>query len=399
MKKILLISQNFYPEIGSAANRMKQLFRLFHEKYDVTMYTTAPHYPNRAIYEQEEFWEEDFEEEAVYRIETKIQQYEANLFFRFLLYLETFCRFIVKIMRTKDHFDVIYVSSPPISVALVGLIAKKRLKAKLIVDIRDLWPESFKGVGKFNSRFFLFFAYQLEKSIYRKADEIIVNSERFATYIKEQGYGTAKITFIPNALTNEELEIGNQDVPIEKEKMTVIYTGNIGLAQELTSFIRMAAFFQNNAHVQFKVIGYGMKFQKLIEAVEKKHLTNVVIKPPETRQQVMEDLMNADIAFVGLAPHKAFELVIPGKVIDYMGFGLPIIGIASGYCKDVVNGSNTGFIYEHSNEEKMYQALKHLLENRVLCREIRQNAQRYARNNYCWEANFKQIEEIIAGFE
>ncbi|WP_239257188.1 glycosyltransferase family 4 protein [Listeria ilorinensis] len=399
MKKILLISQNFYPEIGSAANRMKQLFLLFKEKFDVTMYTAIPHYPNRGIYEQENLEDEGIEAEAVHRIKTRVNQYETNMFFRFLLYLETFCRFLFKIIRTKEHYDVVYVSSPPISIALVGLFAKKKLKARLIIDIRDLWPESFKGVGKCNSRFFLFFAYRLEKTIYRHADEIIINSEGYVTYITDRGGSPDKVTFVPNSLTMEELTFGSTKNQGMNRPATVIYTGNVGLAQELGSFIRMAAFFQSNPHVRFKIIGYGINFQKLIDTVEESHLTNVIIQSSDTRKQVLKELAEADIAFIGLSSHEVFERVIPGKVIDYMGMGLPIIGIASGYCKDIINNSRTGFIYEQHEEDKLYQHLRMLLENHMLWDHFHRNALRYAKDHYYWSENFKRIEKIITTFE
>lgn len=399
LKKILLISQNFYPEIGSAANRMKQLFRLFSKEYDTTLYTTEPQYPNRDIYEQEKFWDADLESEKIVRVKTRTSQYEANMLFRFLLYLETVCRFILKIVRTKESFDVVYVSSPPISIALAGLIAKRKLKTKLIVDIRDLWPESLKGVGKFNSRFFLYMAYRLEKRIYKKADQIIVNSERFKTYITEQGIDPEKITFVPNALTNEELALGSKKRPIINEPITVIYTGNIGLAQELASFIRMAAHFHDDPNVCFKMIGYGTNYQKLIDSVKEKALANIHVSPPDTRGNVLTKLAQADVAFVSLVPHPVFETVIPGKIVDYMGIGLPIIGMVSGYSKEIINQSNTGFIYGHDEEKAMYNGLTHLIENHELRAQLRQNGQNYAKANYNWQENFKRIEKIIAGFE
>lgn len=399
MKKILLISQNFYPEIGSAANRMKQLFRLFGKKYDTTLYTTEPQYPNRDIYEQEKFWDAELNEEKIVRVKTRTSKYETKMIFRLFLYLETVCRFILKILRAKESFDVVYVSSPPISIALAGLIAKRKMKAKLIVDIRDLWPESLKGVGKFNSPIILWIAYRFEKRVYKQADQIIVNSERFADYITSKGIDPKKITFVPNALTPEELALGSLKRPIINEPITVIYTGNIGLAQELASFIRMAAYFEKDPAVQFKMIGYGANYQKLIDSVKEQELANIIVNPPDTRSNVLRKLAAADVAFVSLVPHPVFETVIPGKIVDYMGIGLPIIGMVSGYCKDIIYASNTGFIYGHEEEQEMYRGLSHLIQNHELRGKLRQNGLQYAHANYNWQENFKRIEKLISEFE
>ncbi|XBO86037.1 hypothetical protein AAGG52_21850 [Bacillus licheniformis] len=57
--KILMITQNFYPEIGSAGNRMKTIFLMLKQKgYHVDVLTTEPTYPSRDIYSQEDFWNE-----------------------------------------------------------------------------------------------------------------------------------------------------------------------------------------------------------------------------------------------------------------------------------------------------------------------------------------------------
>ncbi|MDD3155938.1 MAG: hypothetical protein PHP14_00320 [Candidatus Pacebacteria bacterium] len=38
--------------------------------------------------------------------------------------------------------DVLFVSSPPISLLILGYLYAKIRKVKLVVDIRDLWPEA-----------------------------------------------------------------------------------------------------------------------------------------------------------------------------------------------------------------------------------------------------------------
>ncbi|MBC2368744.1 glycosyltransferase family 4 protein [Listeria booriae] len=397
MKKILLISQNFYPEVGSAANRMKQLFRYFNKHYNTKLLTTEAQYPNRDIYKEEKFWNEnDLDQEQITRVKTRTAKYETKMIFRLFLYIETMFQFLLKIWKEKESFDVVYVSSPPIFIALVGLVAKRKFKAKLIVDIRDLWPDSLQGVGKFNSPIFLRTAYWFENKIYKHADQIVINSESFAPYIMHKGVSPEKITFVPNSLTQEEIAIGSAIRPILREPITVIYAGNIGLAQELESFIRMAEHFKNNEAVRFKMIGYGTNYAKLVQEVETKQLQNITVHPPDTRANVWEKLLKADIAFVSLVPHPVFETVIPGKVIDYMGCGLPIIGMVSGYAKHTIEKARTGFIFRHEEELPMYRQLEQLIEDANLRAELRRNGLAYARQHYSWHENFKRIKEVVA---
>ena len=54
--KILLITQNFYPEIGSGANRLKNLYIQLSKKHVVEVLTTNPSYPNAKMYDEEKYW-------------------------------------------------------------------------------------------------------------------------------------------------------------------------------------------------------------------------------------------------------------------------------------------------------------------------------------------------------
>ncbi|MBC2317875.1 glycosyltransferase family 4 protein [Listeria booriae] len=375
---------------------MKQLFRRFSKKYDTKLLTTEPQYPNRAIYEQQKFWDEAMDAKKVSRIKPRTTKYESNMILRFLLYFETMCQFLWRIVCEKEQFDVVYVSSPPISIALVGLFAKKKLNATLIVDVRDLWPASLQGVGKFNKPFFLRIAYWLEHKIYQHADQIIVNSESFEGYIAEKGIDTQKITFVPNGLTNQEMTQGRKERPARQAPLTVIYTGNFGLAQELESFINMADHFKTTDTVRFEMIGYGAHYQAVTNAVREKQLRNIHVYPPDTRDNVLQKLIQSDIAFVSLVPHPVFETVIPGKIIDYMGCGLPIIGMVSGYAKQTIETSETGFVFQHEEADEMYQKLSELLTNPALREKLRNNGLAYAKENYSWQDNFQRMEHVIA---
>ncbi len=56
---VLMICQNFYPEIGSAANRMKNIFRRMEQAgSDVHVLTSEPVYPTAELYTDSMFWDE-----------------------------------------------------------------------------------------------------------------------------------------------------------------------------------------------------------------------------------------------------------------------------------------------------------------------------------------------------
>ncbi|WP_025699699.1 glycosyltransferase family 4 protein, partial [Paenibacillus forsythiae] len=273
-QKVLIICQNFYPEIGSAANRMKNIYLELEKRgYEITVLTSEPSYPNRNLYKDSIFWQDGGLERNVIRFSTRTRKYNNNIFNRLLLYLEMCFKIVSKINRLDRKYDIVFATTPTIFVGLTGLFAKWKLRCPLILDVRDLWPESLLGVGVFTFKPFISLAYILEKKLYRGAKHIIVNSEGFIPRIVSKGVDRQKISFMPNSLTDEELLAASKE-DNSNEGITVIYTGNIGLAQDLEILIEVAERMKD-LPIKFKIIGYGFRSKDLKMQIEEKRLHNI----------------------------------------------------------------------------------------------------------------------------
>lgn len=394
-KRILLITQNFSPEIGSAANRMLRISENLSEHFQLTVLTTEPQYPKKDIYEDSRFWQEKIDNIEVKRVVTKNRRFERNFLARFLLYLEVLWKLLKIICKDKNQYDLVFVSTPPLSIPLLGLFAKRKFKAGLIVDVRDLWPETLKAVKGIFTRVIRYLAYPIERFIYLKADEIIVNSEGFIPYIRKIVGEEKEIYFIPNSLTKEEFEQKKESN--KTDEITIIYAGNLGIAQDLSIFLSLAERFKHNKKVHFLVIGYGIHYQEIKDQVKKQNLTNVVIKPPEPREKVFKRLQKADIAYMGLDSHPVFQTVIPGKVIDYMGAALPIIGITSGYSKHIIELAGAGVVLDKEADlNKLEEVVMEWIFSPKSRKCYGENGKRFATQYFNWEKNKKELERIVA---
>ena len=61
----------------------------------------------------------------------------------------------------------------PFFLQVAGMIAKHKMKAKLITDVRDLWPESLLGVGVFTKKTILKLAFWYEEKLYHSSYQMI----------------------------------------------------------------------------------------------------------------------------------------------------------------------------------------------------------------------------------
>ncbi|EKN66476.1 glycosyl transferase group 1 protein [Neobacillus bataviensis LMG 21833] len=395
MKRVLIISQQFYPEIGSHANRIKHLYtQLGKHDFDVTVLTTEPSYPNKKIYQNEEFWDEEslnHDPTHIKRIKISSRKYSNRILNRLFYYLEIAFKFIWLILRDKQKYDYVFVTSPPIFTGLVGLFAKYRYKTKLILDIRDLWPESLKGVGVFDHDLILKFFGALETILYKKSDKIVINSMGFKEYIQRKaGIQDTKLLFIPNGVVKEEL------APMKRKKGTrkLIYAGNLGLAQN-TEIIHQLVPLLAERDIQLTIIGYGVHRKQLVDSI--KSYKNVKFIKPMTKKQCFTIIAEHDVGLVTLKDKEVFKTVLPGKMIDYMTCGVPILGVVDGYSKDLINNEGVGIAINNSDPQQIVAQLVKLLDNDQVRTQMSRKAQELILNEFNWEINIASLVEYMSG--
>ncbi|MEH7180577.1 glycosyltransferase family 4 protein [Neobacillus vireti] len=394
MKRVLIISQHFYPEIGSHANRIKHLYiQLKKRDFDVTIFTTEPSYPNKKIYEGGDFWDEpslNCEKDNIVRIGIKNRKYSNSIFNRLYYYLEIALKMILLIIKDKKKYDYVFATSPPIFTGFVGLFAKYRYRSNFILDVRDLWPESLKGVGVFNYPFVLSIFGALEKLLYKKANKIVINSLAFKKYIQEKAsIASEKILFIPNGAVKDELA----SLPInDHSDKKIIYAGNLGLAQD-TEFIHHLVPHLNEQRIKLTIIGYGINKKQLVDSI--KQYKNVTVVNPMTRKAVFRVIAEHDLGLVTLKDKEVFKTVLPGKIIDYLTCGVPVVGVIDGYSKQIVERERVGIAINGNDPEQMLKPINELLENHSLRNEMSQRAQQLILKEFNWDKNIEKLVEYM----
>ncbi|MBP5815518.1 glycosyltransferase family 4 protein [Bacillus anthracis] len=393
-KKVLIVNNKLYPENRNGCNRMKYIYNELNERgYDVKILTSDPSYPNRNLYKDSSYWYDENIEKDIVRIHPKTRKYTRNLFRRLILYIEVAFRLILAICKDKEKYDYIFVSTPSIFIPVAGMFAKRKMKAKLIVDVRDLWPESLIGIGFFNKNWILKFAYKLEYKIYHAADNIIINSKGFYSYISSTGIAPNRISFMPNSLTEKELST----VPKKNisDQLTVIYTGNIGLAQDIEKLILIAEHLKEYKNISFKIIGYGYQKKELGESIEAKQLPNMQLIEPKNREDTLAEIVDADIAYVSLVEKDVFKKVLPRKVMDYMSMRKPIVADVAGYAKEVIEDAQCGFVTEDRTVAELSDYIIKLAQDKQLRNRLGENGYQYAFRTLRWKTNIETLLKIL----
>lgn len=391
-KKLLIITQNFYPELGSAANRMKMLFKHFTKESVITnVLTTQPSYPNHELFQDRSYFDDEminrYENNRIMRMQMVFEKQNKNLFARLLYYIEQYVRVRYYIFKHKNNYDYIYVTSPNIFIAWATLFMKKAKRPDYILEVRDLWPDSVNGIKGINLKLTWPILKRLEQLMYHRADKIVINNEEFRQHIQDMLDKDKPIQFIPNSVSEAER--------FTEEKYTefhVIYTGNIGYAQDVNHLIELFKGLNDN-QIHVTAIVYGVKAPKFRKAVQ--HLEYVTLKPAMSREQCLQEISKHHVALSILNENDTFLNVLPGKIVDAIGVNtLPVTNIGGKMAEDI-NTYQMGFAKKKATPEVLLeQILTYRDAPSYLVAQLK-NVRQYRDQFLNWEKNIKTLISFL----
>lgn len=207
----------------------------------------------------------------------------------------------------------------------------------MIIDIRDLWPESiveYLGYSKNNP--IIKYLYWKEKRMYQNVDYSIISVEGGKDYILEKHWEKSieinKIKYINNGVCLKEFyesikkNVFN-DKDLESDDFKIIYTGSIRKANELDRVISVAnnlkSMGENN--IKFIIFGDGPERERLETlAIEKK--LNVTFKGTVDKKYIPYILSKADCTILTYKKSNMFRFGgSQNKLFEYIAAGKPII--------------------------------------------------------------------------
>ena len=167
-KRILYIHQYFRtPEDGGGIRSYLFAKHLVSKGYEVNMITTD---------QKEKFSGWRVSDVDGIRVHKCSVVYNNSM--SFTSRIIAFFKFMVLARKrvVKVGGDMVFATSTPLTVAIPGMYAKKKLKIPFVFEVRDLWPELPIDMGYLNNLILKKLALWLEKKAYTEANHIIALS-------------------------------------------------------------------------------------------------------------------------------------------------------------------------------------------------------------------------------
>jgi glycosyltransferase involved in cell wall biosynthesis len=405
-RRVVFVSQRYPPEQGGNASRIRDTaVNLSEQGWDVTVLAPVKSYPF-GEFERSRAWHtrESEREIAVHRFWTwQPQTTGPSLVHRLAYFLVFALQALWWLLRNVRRYDIVITSSPPITTELSG-IAVSLLGKPWVTDIRDLWIDAAVGLGHIEEgglpeRA----ARRFQRFALRTADKITVTTDA-TTEELEASYGPgikSKTVLIPNGVDADVFVASDDDVgetgstdSSAAGQPVIVYTGNIGSAQDLESCVKAMDRLADEDAV-LRLVGSGDLIPELKRLVDELSLADRVeftgLVPRETVPKILNE------ATVGVAPLKdtaALKYAMPTKVYEYLACGLPTLVTGGDHIEWFIRESGGG-VHVDNDPERIAEALDELLADANYRTELAERGHDHVVAQYTREGIARRLSDEL----
>lgn len=397
-KHILVVTQYYYPENFRINDITKEWIK---RGYKVTVITGIPNYPKGRFYKGYGYFRKRKEIiDGVKVIRLPLIPRFNNSIFLALNYISFVISgwFWAKFTRIKADL-VFNFEVSPMTQALPAIWFAKRRKIPFYIYVQDLWPDNLITVGGVKNNFIINQVDKMVDKIYRNTKKILVTSQGFKESIKDRNINENKIEvwyqYAEDFYVPQKVRTNNIN-----NKFSVVFTGNIGEAQGLEILPKTALELKKRGFeksVIFRIIGDGRNKNNLITEVESSGVKDMF----EFYSQVLASdipkiLAESDVAFVSFKNNELFSKTIPAKLQSYMACGMPLLAVATGETKRIVEESYSGLVSDPDDVIKLVDNITYLFSNFDDLSVMSLNSLNYNRKHFNKNDLMNQFDKIIS---
>ena len=392
---ILFISDNFPPEVNAPASRTFEHCREWVKAgCRVTVVTCAPNFPNGRVYEGYEnrlFQEEVMDGIRVVRVWSYIAANEG--FAKRIMDYVSFMASTVAMSPRLGTPDVIVATSPQFFSACAAFLISRIKSRPYVFELRDIWPESIKAVGAMKDSMMIRALEKVEMFLYHKAAHIVSVTHSFKQALELRGVAGQKISVITNGVDLGRFKPMEKDPALVARyglggKFVAGYIGTHGMAHSLESVLEAADLIRHQDGgdlFRFILLGNGARKEALMRQARDMGLNNVVFIDSVPKAEVVRYWSLLDVSIIHLRKTPLFTTVIPSKLFECMGMGIPVLHGVMGESAKIVEKEGCGILFEPENSDALCRKLQLLKNDQFLYQKLKRNClgnvDRYSRED------------------
>ncbi len=405
--RILYVSHYFPPEMGAPAGRVAGLGRLWAAAgHEVHVLTGFPHHPTGRIHPdyrrafRRGFLREHLDGVHVHRTWIFPAANRGKIR-RSLNYSSFMASALLTGALRLPRPDVIVATSPQLLCAAAGQLLARWHRVPLVLEVRDLWPESLIAVGASGKRSLLVGALErIARGLYARAAHIVTVTESQRDVIVRMGVPAERVTVVPNGVDRAFLDAG---VPVPDsaragggQPFEVTYIGTIGMAHHLETLLEAAALLRDDPRFHFRLVGEGACRKALESQARAQGLVNVEFSGERPRDEVPRWIAESSACAVLLRRNDTFRTVVPSKLLEIMAVGRPVILGVEGEACALLERASAGIPIEPESASQLAAAIRLLASDAALCRRFAGSGRQFVEREFLRENLAKRYSELLA---
>jgi glycosyltransferase involved in cell wall biosynthesis len=230
--------------------------------------------------------------------------------------------------------DVVLVGTNPPSLPFTIALCCRIRRARCIVNLQDLYPDSLVTAGIVPSRGAIVrILHRLNRFLYGAADRIVVDGRDAQRIVASRSSKPDRVTFIPLWADLDEVEpmpsarrqiLGALGID---DRFVAQYSGNMGRLHDMETILDAAEILIGEPRIHFLLRGSGAKRRHVDDSVKRRGLHNVTVQDFAPRTELGPGLNACDVGLIALMPD-AQGVAIPCRMYNLLAAGKPIVAAA-----------------------------------------------------------------------
>lgn len=302
--------------------------------------------------------------------------------------------------RVRPGDIVVCKTDPPLLSIPLAVVAKLR-SAKLVNWLQDIYPEVAQSLGMGLPGPVRAMLTGLRDWSLNLAAANVAIGECMAQLLRDRGIDENKIVILNNFVNDEHICALSGPNPLREQwqlqgKFVLGYSGNLGRAHDIDTFIDMADRLRDRDDIVFLFIGGGHFVDQLRERLSAQNITNVRFEGYQPREKLNLSLALPDAHWVSLLPEME-GLIVPSKIYGIMAAGRPMIAVCNpkGEMARMIDQAEIGIQVDPGNGAAFADAVTRLADNLADCQRLGRNARVELDAKYSKARIFQSWQDLL----
>lgn len=310
----------------------------------------------------------------------------------------------ISFYRSEQSVEVVIGPSVPLLTGLAAYIYSRRVKARYIFEIRDVWPDALVSLGilkKSNPLFFIF--KYIERFLYRNSAVIVSALPNVSKHILKEfpNYPKSNLHFIPNPIAADLLAASRKNSGSESLNPQPVfrYIGGFGIVHDVHTILHAAIYYIRNLdeNAYFEFYGNGLKFEAIKAIVCRENLQDrIKLLGHIPKFKALEEASSATVLLAAVPDSEIFEFGINlNKLYLYLVAGKPI-AFAGNVPNDMVADEGFGRSVTAGDHTALANAIADLSNQSNLdLQALKRNMRHYVEENLSQQKLGKKYHDIL----